>query len=50
MKVIVDIDKDTLERIKAAKCVPDMYGTDIVNGLNALKYSKPYGSEGTDNG
>ena len=36
MKYIIKLDKSIYERVKQAKCVPDMYGTDIVNSMNAV--------------
>lgn len=42
IKRVIEIEEDILKRIDEAKSVPDMFGTDIVNGLNAIKYSKPY--------
>ena len=42
IKRVIEIEEDTLKRIDEAESVPDMFGTDIVNGLNAIKYSKPY--------
>lgn len=42
IKRVIEIEEDTLKRINEAESVPDMFGTDIVNGLNAIKYSKPY--------
>lgn len=42
MKRIIEIDDATFERIDEANSVPDMIGTDIVNGLNAIKGSKPF--------
>lgn len=42
IKRVIEIEEDTLKRIDEAKSVPDMFGTDIVNGLNAIKYGKPY--------
>ena len=42
IKLVVEIDEETLNRIRAAKSVPDMFGTDIVNGLNALREGSLY--------
>ena len=42
MQVLINLDDETYNRIKDARSVPDMYGTDIVNGLNAIKYDKVY--------
>ena len=46
VKRIIEIEEDTLKRIDEAKSVPDMYGTDIVNGLNAIKNGTPYNPSG----
>lgn len=40
-QLIIDIDCDLLNRIHEAKSVPDMYGTDIVNAINAIKLGAP---------
>ena len=45
MKRIIEIDEATFGRIDDATSVPDMIGTDIVNGLNAIKASKPFVEE-----
>ena len=42
MQVLINLDNETYNRIKDAKSVPDMYGADIVNGLNAIKDGKVY--------
>lgn len=42
IKRVIELEADTLKRIDEAKSVPDMFGTDIVNGLNAIRYGKPY--------
>lgn len=42
MKRVIEIDDATFERIDKANSVPDMVGTDIVNGLNAIKGSEPF--------
>ena len=46
MKRVIEIDDATFERIYEANSVPDMVGTDIVNGLNAIKGSEPYRKSG----
>lgn len=42
MKLLVEVNEATYSRIKETKSIPDMFGTDIVNGLNAIKYGEPY--------
>lgn len=46
IKRVIELEEDTLKRIDEAKSVPDMFGTDIVNGLNAIRYGKPYDPSG----
>lgn len=41
-KKIIEIDEETFQRICDANSVPDIFGTDIVNGLNAIRNAKPY--------
>ena len=50
VKRIIEIDKETYDRICNAQSVPDMFGTDIVNGLNAIKASTPYYETNYDQG
>ena len=38
--VVITVEKDAFDRIKAAKSVPDMYGTDIVNAMNSIKFGE----------
>lgn len=45
MKRVIEIDDATFGRIDDAISVPDMIGTDIVNGLNAIKASVPFVEE-----
>lgn len=42
MKYIIDIPEILLDRIKSAKCVPDMYGSDIVNTVVCVRDATPY--------
>ena len=42
MKVVVDIPEILLDRIKSAKCIPDMYGSDIVNTVVCVSNATPY--------
>ena len=42
MKYIIDIPEILLDRIKSAKCVPDMYGSDIVNTVICVRDATPY--------
>ena len=42
MKLVIDIPEILLDRIKSAKCVPDMYGSDIVNAVICVRDGTPY--------
>ena len=42
MKLVIDIPEILLDRIKSAKCVPDMYGSDIVNAVVCVRDGTPY--------
>ena len=42
IKILVEVDEDMFNRINEAQSVPDMFGTDIVNGMLAIKRSTPY--------
>ena len=42
MKIIIDIDSNTFNRICDTKSIPDILGIDIVNGLNSIKYGVSY--------
>ena len=42
MKIVIDIPEILLDRIKSAKCVPDMYGSDIANTVVCVRNSTPY--------
>ena len=46
MKMIIEIDEEMLKRISNTQSVPDMFGTDIVNSLNAIKNAEPYDDSG----
>ena len=42
MKLVIDIPEILLDRIKSAKCVPDMYSSDIVNAVVCVRDGTPY--------
>lgn len=42
MKLLIDIPEVLLDRIKSAKSVPDMYGSDIVNTAVCVRDGTPY--------
>lgn len=42
MQLVIDIPEILLDRIKSAKCVPDMYGSDIVNAVVCIRDGIPY--------
>ena len=46
VKVIIELTRSEYERICAAKSVPDMFGTDIVNGMIAIQNGTPYNPSG----
>ena len=46
VKVVIELTKREYERICAAKSVPDMFGTDIVNGMLAIKNGTSYNPSG----
>ena len=41
MEILIQIPDDMFRRIAEAQSAPDMFGTDIVNGLNAIKGGTP---------
>ncbi len=41
VKVVIELTRSEYERICAAKSVPDMFGTDIVNGMIAIQNGMP---------